>query len=241
MAKSDPHEDNHNIRLADLLRNKGLNARSLYKFQNGKFGDIYIDLDHKRVSIEGKVGIPDTRGDEALSDAAGRLADDLADAALGVCYPHSSNQSFRLEENTKIWVSPIGGAWHETDIEGIAGMVRRAAAEVGDVDAQAKTLQVTLEDVQGRLKDSELTAMAGAAGMPMPAHPNPKQRKHAGMRVLLLVFAAAMFHAKLDPYFAQARSRPTHDAREKAKKRYLGDWPPPTLQNCIDTTIPFKP
>ena len=33
-------------------------------------------------------------------------------------------------------------------------------------------------------------------------HKFPK-RKHSGMRVLLLVFAAAMFHAKLDPYFAQ--------------------------------------
>ena len=234
MAKSDPHEDNHNIRLAQLLREKGLAASSLHKFPNGKFGDIYVELDHKRISLEAKVGIPDIAGDNALSDAAGRLADDLADTALGVCYPHSPHQSSQLTANSKIWISPIGGSWHETDIEGIAGMVRRAAAEAGDVDAEAKKLQTTLQEVQARLPDSELTAMAAAAGMPLPAHPDPKQRKHAGMRVLLLVFAAAMFHAKLDPYFAQSRSRPAHDAREKSKKRYEGDWPPPTLQECIN-------
>ena len=234
MAKSDPHEDNHNIRLAQLLREKGLAASSLHKFPNGKFGDIYVELDHKRISLEAKVGIPDIAGDNALSDAAGRLADDLADTALGVCYPHSPHQSSQLTANSKIWISPIGGSWHETDIEGIAGMVRRAAAEAGDVDAEAKKLQTTLQEVQARLPDSELSAMAAAAGMPLPAHPDPKQRKHAGMRVLLLVFAAAMFHAKLDPYFAQSRSRPAHDAREKSKKRYEGDWPPPTLQECIN-------
>ena len=234
MAKTDPHEDNHNIRLAQLLREKGLAASSLHKFPNGKFGDIYVELDHKRISLEAKVGIPDTAGDNALADAAGRLADDLADTALGVCYPHSPHQSSQLAADSKIWISPIGGSWHETDIEGIAGMIRRAAAEAGDVDAEAKKLQTTLQEVQARLPDSELTAMAAAAGMPLPPHPDPKQRKHAGMRVLLLVFAAAMFHAKLDPYFAQSRSRPAHDAREKSKKRYEGDWPPPTLQECIN-------
>ncbi len=148
MAKSDPHEDNHNIRLAQLLREKGLAASSLHKFPNGKFGDIYVELDHKRISLEAKVGIPDIAGDNALSDAAGRLADDLADTALGVCYPHSPHQSSQLTANSKIWISPIGGSWHETDIEGIAGMVRRAAAEAGDVDAEAKKLQTTLQEVQ---------------------------------------------------------------------------------------------
>lgn len=234
MAKTDPHEDNHNIRLAQLLREKGLGASSLHKFANGKFGDVYVELDHKRISLEAKVGNPDIRGNDALSDAAGRLADDLADAALGVCYPHSPDQTFQLTANSKIWISPIGGSWHETDIEGIAGMIKRAAAEAGDADAEAKKLQTTLQEVQARLPDTELTAMAAAAGMPLPAHPDPKQRKHAGMRVLLLVFAAAMFHAKLDPYFAQSRSRPAHDAREKSKKRYEGKWPPPTLQDCIN-------
>ena len=109
MAKSDPHEDNHNIRLAQLLREKGLAASSLHKFPNGKFGDIYVELDHKRISLEAKVGIPDIAGDNALSDAAGRLADDLADTALGVCYPHSPDQSSQLTANSKIWISPIGG------------------------------------------------------------------------------------------------------------------------------------
>ena len=236
MAKSDPHEDNHNNRLAQLLREKGLDAQALYKFPNGKFGDIYVVIDRKRICLEAKVGIPDIAGDNALSDAAGRLAEDLADTALGICYPHRSNQSSQLTDNSKIWVSPIGGSWHEADIEGIAGIVKRAAMEVGDVDAEAKKLQVTLLDVQERLCDSDLTAMSRAAGMPMPTYSNPQQRKHAGMRVLLLVFAAAMFHAKLDPYFAQSRSRPAHDAREKSKKRYEGNWPPPTLQQCIDSS-----
>ena len=171
MAKTDPHEDNHNIRLAQLLQEKGLGASSLHKFPNGKFGDVYVELDHKRISLEAKVGNPDIRGNDALSDAAGRLADDLADAALGVCYPHSPDQTSQLTANSKIWISPIGGSWHETDIEGIAGMIKRAAAEAGDADAEAKKLQTTLQEVQARLPDSELTAMAAAAGMPLPGPP----------------------------------------------------------------------
>ena len=116
MAKTDPHEDNHNIRLAQLLREKGFDAQSLHKFPNGKFGDIYVELDHKRISLEAKVGNPDIRGNDALTDAAGRLADDLADAALAVYYPHSPDQTFQLTPNSKIWISPIGGSWHETAI-----------------------------------------------------------------------------------------------------------------------------
>ena len=109
MAKTDPHEDNHNIRLAQLLQEKRLGASSLYKFPYGKSGDIYVELDHKRISLEAKVGNPDIRGNDTLSDAA-----------LGICYPHSSDQSSQLTANSKIWISPIGGSWHETDIEGIA-------------------------------------------------------------------------------------------------------------------------
>ena len=74
----------------------------------------------------------DIRGDNAL-----------ADTALGVCYPHSPDQSSQLAANSKIWISPIGGSWHETDIEGIAGIVRRAAAEAGDVDAEASDSHAT--------------------------------------------------------------------------------------------------
>lgn len=69
MAKSDPHEDNHNIRLAQLLQEKGLGASSLHKFPNGKFGDVYVELDNKRISLEAKVGTPAIRGNDALSDA----------------------------------------------------------------------------------------------------------------------------------------------------------------------------
>ena len=234
MVKYAPHEDKYNTRLAELLKDEGLEADALHKFPNGKVADVYFEHDGKRVIVEGKVGNPKLRGNEALAAAAGRLADDLADAALGVCYPYRGDQGFRLEKHTKIGVSLIGGIWHETDIKGIAELGRRAAVEVGDVDVEAKKLHVTLQDVQARLSDIELAAMAGAAGMPLPPHPNLEERKHAGMRVLLLVFAAAMFHAKLDPYFAQPRSRPTHDAREKTKKQYEGKWPPATLQQCID-------
>ena len=60
MAKTDPHEDNHNIRLAQLLQEKGLGASSLHKFPNGKFGDVYAELDHQCISMEAKVGNPAT-------------------------------------------------------------------------------------------------------------------------------------------------------------------------------------
>ena len=78
----------------------------------------------RRFACVAKVGIPDTAGDNALPDAAGRLADDLADTALVVCYPHSPDQS------------------------------------------------------------SQLTAMAAAAGMPLPAHPDPKQNRTSSRLVV---------------------------------------------------------
>ena len=59
MAKTDPHEDNHNIRLAQLPQEKGLAASLPYKSTKGKVGTVYAGLDHRRISLEAKVGNPD--------------------------------------------------------------------------------------------------------------------------------------------------------------------------------------
>ena len=84
-------------------------------------------------------------------------------------------------------------------------------------------------DGQARLLDSELTAMAAAAGMPLPTRPDPKQRKHAGMRVLVhdrdKVFSAEEVKGATRPTRWQKvvadspSGRTTEKRQEKLRKR----------------------
>lgn len=93
-----------------------------------------------------------------------------------------------------------------------------------DTDIEAEKLKAALEKAQKCLSGTEIEAMAAAAKMPLPPEPDAKHLKHAGMRALLLVFAAAMLQAET----GKLRSTTAYDPSEKIK-------PDLSLQRCIDS------
>ena len=119
------YEQTFNIALARLLREQGLQAEGEVKQPGGRRLDVLVDVDGCRVVLEGEIG--NRRG--ALQDAEARLEQGLADAAIAVCYPDVPDPERDLRA---VEAAPVGGEWRETDMAGLASLVREVAGEVGN-------------------------------------------------------------------------------------------------------------
>ena len=215
-----------NTRLADLLRNCGLDAAPEVKLGGGKRVDVMVTVNGHKVALEAKVGSPSLRGEAAKDDAAGRLEEGAAEAALAVCYPDTLSRMEDLRGNTMVWVASLGGDWAECSVTHLAAVVRHAVEDAGDVDAIALRFRQELEFAASRLTEDQLYEIAEASGGPM------RDLNAAGVRGALLVASAAMFHARLDRHRKGLR-RPKYDARLPGQTLFTGDWPPAKLADCL--------
>ena len=215
-----------NTRLADLLKGIGLDAEPEVKLGRGKRVDIMVAVDGHKVALEAKIGHPNLRGGAAKDDAAGRVEDGAAEAALAVCYPESLSRDGDLGASTRLWVASLEGEWAECSVAHLASVIRHAVEDAGDVDAIALRFRQELEFAASRLTEDQLYEIAAASGGPM------SDLKAAGVRGALLVASAAMFHARLDRH-RQGLKPPKYDARLPDKTLFTGDWPPVKLSDCL--------
>ena len=215
-----------NTRLADLLKGTGLDAEPEVKLGRGKRVDIMVAVDGHKVALEAKIGHPNLRGGAAKDDAAGRVEDGAAEAALAVCYPESLSRDGDLDASTRLWVASLEGEWAECSVAHLVSVIRHAVEDAGDVDAIALRFRQELEFAASRLTEDQLYEIAAASGGPMT------DLKAAGVRGALLVASAAMFHARLDRH-RQGLKPPKYDARLPGKTLFTGDWPPAKLSDCL--------
>lgn len=215
-----------NTRLADLLKGAGLDAEPESKLGGGKRVDILVKVNGYRVALEAKIGHPSLRGGAAKDDAAGRVEEGAAEAALAVCYPESLSRDGSLDVRTRLWVAPLGGDWAECSVAHLVSVIRHAVEDAGDVDAIALRFREELEFAASRLTDDQLYEIAAASGGPM------SDLKAAGVRGALLVASAAMFHARLDQH-RQGLRAPRYDARLPKGTLFAGGWPPAKLADCL--------
>ena len=105
---ADTREEKFNLRLAELLMAEGLDAEGESEQTGGKRIDVLVRIGQRRVAIEAKKGTLPKNRNQALADAAERIEDNFADAAVAVCYSEDSPLD-SLTSNTRLWVASLGG------------------------------------------------------------------------------------------------------------------------------------
>lgn len=215
------YEQKFNIVLAGLLREQGLRAEAEVKQAGGRRLDVIVHVDGSRVVLEGEIG--NRRG--ALKDAYARLEQGLADVAIAVSYPEIPDPERDLCE---VDAAPVDGEWRQTDMAGLASLVRAAAEEVGNIDRTARKFRDALEVAADRLTDKMTEDAVRVSNIPVPPKGGSIAKKHRRLRVALLVASAALFHANLDRLKLR---RPKIDARRGGQ--YQGEWPPIRLKECV--------
>lgn len=233
MATTDKHEDVHNSRLADLLNSGNIMAEFQKKRLGGKI-DVDVTIDGIVIALEGKNGWEESSRNKAIKDATGRLQTGKAKAGMGVCYPHGP--TLTLQQGTEIIVCPVGsgGSWITTTPAELPELLTRMAQDVGDVDATASTVQKALGEMVDGLSLTQLKHIASFSNVTLKRKDQTeKNYQKLAVQTLLIIFSAAMFHARLDSHLASTRS-PLFDAREYPKKiKFTGNWPPQKLLDCL--------
>ena len=251
-------ENVHNVALADILDGEeGMEARPLEAVSSGE-ADIWItmqggDLNGVRVILEGKNSSPGMKkAEKAVKQAERRLRHDDCDAAAAVLYPQGADHGFSVALDSEIYYARTDGGWIETTPAGLPQIIKQLAREIDGTDMAAKRLRWVLVDAEKKITDDDIQKMSQTAGIIIDPEPQKhsfgndisrftkahsewkKQKTHASMRVLLVLFAASMLHARLDKYFHASGSKPILDARTGDKARFKGNWPPGTLKDCIN-------
>ena len=225
-----------NTRIARLLRDMGLNAQP----ENRQPGsnrqiDVDADLGSWRVALEAE--IDSRRG--ALADASKRAAEAAqgevsADCVIAVNYPIGLTEAdFTADTEIEWAVLPsetftAGAVWQ------LAGVIRRARPEGSDPDRLAADLDNALALGVEALTANQRVDLARAVDAAW-TEGNQNKTASAAKRALLVVAAAAMFHARLDAHLSA--SPPETDARDGTHP-YQGPWPPEKLQHCVNAADP---
>ena len=96
------HEHTLNVWLADLLRQRGLNAQQ-ERMQRGGRIDVDIRVGPVKIALEAKQGETNAKKREVIADADRRLKQGLAECAVAVCYPDGITRSEQITRSRMLW------------------------------------------------------------------------------------------------------------------------------------------
>ena len=231
MTTRSSYEPLLNGRLGQMLKASGLDVKIEEKQPGAtKQIDLEVTLGEIVVAVEGE-----SSRRRAIVDAQKRL--DQADLglvaiheAVGVCYPRGLRTD-SFDENTAIeWAVLPDTTFVKGTVTSLAATIRQIPAGRGDPDRIAKRLDMALKRAANWLSGDDKKLLARAMNLPVAQTVNGKRRDRteaATVRALLVIVAAAMFHAKLDRTLPSA---PTMDARSGREFDY--PWPPMRLSTC---------
>ena len=233
---SDPHEHTLNVRLADALRARGLDATPEVAHA-GRRIDVEVNIGIVRVAVEAEHGQNPAKQREAIKDADARITQNLTRVAVAVCYPDNTTENaiptaqylYQVRDQTR------SGSWQRGGIDNLASVIRLAPAQIGDPDAAAAALSAQLDEAIRRLDDPQKQRLASALDLP-PSKKSPRWDR-AAKRAMLLVATAVMFHSRLDAHLAD--SRPDRDNRTPGNPPFTGAWPPALANHCVLADAPI--
>ena len=96
------HEHALNVWLAELLRERGLDARQ-EQAQGGRRIDVDIRVGPVKIALEAEQGQTAAKKSEAIGDADSRMAQKLADCAIAVCYPDGIRARADIARADLLW------------------------------------------------------------------------------------------------------------------------------------------
>ena len=219
-----------NMRLGALLTDTGVPGVTTEDRQAGGLQiDIRIRANNIVIAVEAEIA----SHAGAIKDAQARLDQKLANRAIAVSYPSGLKET-EFDKFTEIeWaVLPdqdfVGGT-----AEGLAAVLRRMREDHGDPASLAHDLDIALDQAVAMLSANQRAQLAAALDLPMTQYGTgrrPVDRSEAAAkRALLVVAAAAMFHARLDDHLSDLRP----DVDSVTGKPYHGAWPPAMVQECL--------
>ena len=246
MPSTHDQEELLNGRLAELLREQGLDARAERR-EGGRRMDVVVDVGGARVVLEAEAGFSAAKRREAVKDADARLRQGLTTVVFAVCYPDRATTE-TLAQAKPIWavrtrIDLGGGAaarWSEPGgVPELAEAIRQAGAAVGDADGAAQILSEALDAAVQRLSTPTRGMIAQALDLPQEKNKDRRllelhQRETDGYfiatkRGMLVVATAMLFHHRLQEHLPL---EPPPD--------YSGEWPPVNPTQCAanaETTI----
>ena len=233
------HEHTLNVWLAELLRERGLDARQ-ESARGGRRIDVDVRVGPVRIALEAEQGQSAAKMREAVGDAARRIEQGLADCAIAVCYPDGITARASIPRANLTWnilaprdarstEIPSAAAWGSGDLDEFARIVRLAPMQLGNPDHVAASLSASLDAAVSRLSDTQKRLLAQRLDLP-PSKGRGARWDKAAKRSLLVVATAVMFHARLDSYLQDNGLAPFADDGS----------PPKMARGCADSLDPVS-
>ena len=238
------HEHTLNVWLAELLSQRGLNAKQEHA-AGGRRIDVLISVGSARIALEAEQGQSNAKRNEAVRDADARLTQNLADCAIAVCYPDGIARKEQMRSCRVLWTirSPdklqAGDAptWSEADAEELPRVIRLAPMQLGNPDHVAAALSDSLDVAVSYLNKTQKRFLAQHMDLPQRDTKAKAERwDRAAKRALLVVATAVMFHSRLDYHLEGMR--PERDNRILDNAPFADEWPPQMAQHCADSANP---
>lgn len=237
------HENTLNTKLAQLLRAFGLPAQAEH-VQRGSHRqiDVFIETRAAQVAIEAE--IDNRRG--ATNDAAARWSQARdgqisVSNVIAVSYPPGLMES-GFDTSTVIeWSvlqptdseSTTHHSWASGSVWQLTAVIRRCrSAGQFEPSEIASQLDIALDRAVVRLTERQRSDLTLMLQLNQSADQIEVDSEHAfagAKRALLIVAAAAMFHARLDNHLSKIP--PAVDA--STGKPFDKSWPPTRLRNCL--------
>ena len=231
-------EDTLTTRLTLLFNERyGLPEAVTQSFAGGKFLDVFVQFEGAQVVVEAKKGQTTLRKRQAARDADKRLRAGQADVAFALCYPEESTLA-TLPTDTLTWQirqDPDATVpWREGTAEDLAREVLLAPQQVEKTNLAARILSNALDAAVLLLNAQERENLARALDLPPKRTKRKgkdgKEREHsdygtAAKRGLLVIAVAMLFQDRL--------------RRQRKPDDYRGAWPPPSVQDCAASELPY--
>lgn len=233
-AQGSRYEPLLNSALARMLNERGINAvPETSQPGSTRQLDIMVRLGNLVIALEGERGSQSG----ALRDAQNRLdqADDdqvIVNVAVAINYPSNLFES-EFDASTGFeWSVLPGDDFTSGTVDDLVAALRRVPEDHGDPENLASDLDTTLDRAVARLSGTQKIELAQALNLATSQVVNGKSvdRTHAAAkRGMLVIAAAAMFHARLDQFLVG--TKPKIDAR--TGECFNDPWPPMKLQLCV--------
>lgn len=241
-----------NRRIAELL--KSLLPRDvIVDFEHTQEGssrtiDIVVTLDsHVVIAVEAEIN--SRRG--SLADAQARLDQNEAgevnvQEAIALNYPAGTEES-SLDKSTRIeWAVLPSDNFTEGTPRDLAAVIARVPEMRGDPDAIAAKIDRALTLASGMLSKGQKVDLARALDLPTTQKINGHtvdRTSAATRRGLLVIAAAAMFHARLDPHLLDLEPGKVAHRGLLGRPKGVPDhesWPPARIGDCIRADNPIE-
>ena len=239
MKSQSPHENVLNVRLSDLLKQKGLASSRPEKIVGNKRLDISIKIGMLHAVIEAEKGQTPKAKKQAAEEADGRLADKVADIALAFCYADGVNEE-NMAEQQFLWAvrTPRTAGrkadWAEGGLDDLVTVILSLPNELGDPDMLANRLFNTLDTAVSLLYDETKESLAMDLDLPTAGKAG---LNNAAMRSLLVIATAIMFHARLGNLKKVKKPKNPQHILPPALK---DEWPPQNAKECANAGVPIN-